>query len=222
MAFLAHFCKSEHGVSCLHDISSIQPITDCKNPVKANLIFDPSSWPNYRGFKKATFGHTSGFHLGPSTHVCIKHCWYPCKSSGACLAYDNPTQVAKLSSEINCLRWASALMGLVYDFIVEQCGSLGDPPFEIPQMRFVNTALAVTETGIRDTYMIEEVIDEADSGFVKYIGNSSAVPFTHFNLDVACRAEFLTFCQHVQYSKTKGLAFVGDFQGVSYHLNDCV
>jgi hypothetical protein len=111
-------------------------------------------------------------------------------------------------------------MGLVYDFIAEQSRYLGNPPFEIPKMCFVNAALAVAETNSHNTYMIEEVIDEVTNGeFVKYIGNSPAVPFTHFNLDVAQRADFLAFCQHVQYLKTKGLAFVGDFQGASYHLD---
>jgi hypothetical protein len=194
-------------------------IADCENPMKADLIFNPNSWPKHGGFKKATFGHTSGIRLGPSAQVCIKDCWYECKTSGARLSFDSPTQVAKLSLEMNCLRWASALMGLVYDFIAEQTRHLGNPPFEIPKMHFVNAALAVAETSSHDTYMIEEVIDEVTDGeFVKYIGNSSAVPFTHFRLDVAQRADFLAFCQHVQYSKTKGLAFVGDFQGASYHL----
>lgn len=105
-------------------------------------------------------------------------------------------------------------MDLVYDFIDEQCQLLGKPPFEIPDMRFVKTALAVVDAGNRDIYMIEEMIDEAvDGKFVKYIRNGSAEPFFHGDKNIAHRAEFMAFCQHVQYSKTKSLAFVGDFQG---------
>jgi hypothetical protein len=90
----------------------------------------------------------------------------------------------------------------------------GKPPFEIPQMRFVNAALAVAQNTKHDTYMLEEVIDEAtDGGFVKYIGNGSAKPYRQSNNDLARRGQFLAFAQHVQYLKTKHLAFVGDFQG---------
>ena len=121
-------------------------IADCENPMKADLIFNPNSWPKHGGFKKATFGHTSSICLGPSTQVCIKDCWYECKTSGARLSFDSPTQVAKLSLEMNCLRWASALMGLVYDFIAEQSRYLGNPPFEVPKMCFVTSSLAVCAT----------------------------------------------------------------------------
>ena len=194
-------------------------IADCEVPAKADLLFDPGALLKYGGFKRATFGHTSGFTLNRSgsAHVCIKQCWYECKATGACLVYDNPTQVTKLSSEINCLRWASALMGLVYELIAEHVKSKGNPPFNIPTMRFVQTGLAVAEGDHRNTYMIEEVINEAvDGQFVKYIGNGSAIPYTFADRAAAHRSDFLAFCQHVQYSKTKGLAFVGDFQGTYY------
>jgi hypothetical protein len=89
---------------------------DCNNPAPLTLIFDPSASAKYGGFKKATFGHVSGFLLGPSAQVCIKQRWYECKVSKARLIFDSATQVTKLSDEINCLRWASALMDLVYKF----------------------------------------------------------------------------------------------------------
>jgi hypothetical protein len=100
-------------------------------------------------------------------------------------------------------------MELVYNFI----GEFGTTPFEIPKMRFVQSALVVAEGG-HDTYMVEEVIDEAvDGKFVKYIGNSSAVPNEFEHDELADRAAFLAFCQHVQYWKTQEMAFIGDFQG---------
>jgi hypothetical protein len=88
------------------------------------------------------------------------------------------------------------------------------PPFEIPQMRFVRAALAILANETHDTYMIEEIIDDAAEGqFVKYIGNSSAKPLKNLTGDEAYRAQFLAFSQHVQYIKTKGLAFIADYQG---------
>ena len=88
-------------------------------------------------------------------------------------------------------------------------------PFRIPAMRFVKTGLAVaTDNRPHGAYIIEEVISEDTEGkFTKYIGNNSAKPIPHLNDDVMHRAQFLTFCQHVQYLKTKGLALVADFQG---------
>jgi len=66
---------------------------------------------------------------------------------------------------------------------------------------------------VRHTYIIEEVIDKAVDGmFVKYIGNGSVKPFDYLNGTALYHAEFLAFSQHVQYLKTKGLAFIGDFQ----------
>ena len=191
-------------------------VTDCADPTRLDLILNPNASPKYGGFKKATFGHTSRPVVGTSSRICLKQCWYQCKITGARITFDNPTQVVKLSSEINCLRWASALMDLVYKFMAAHLKSRNaTPPFKIPKMRFIDTALAIAENSGHDTYMIEEIIDEAvDGEFIKYIGNSSAKPFQHFDSDVSHRANFLAFCQHVQYSKTKQLAFVGDFQGV--------
>jgi hypothetical protein len=198
--------------------SAFNALTHGSAPLRAELIFNPSGRATYGGFKRAAFGHSNVPIFGDSTHVCIKQCWYQCKASGDRLLYDNPTQVVKLSSEINCLRWASALMELVYDFISEATASCGTPPFEIPRMRFVKSALAVAKNDIHDTYMIEEVIDvSVDGKFVKYIGNSSAVINKFQDKSLQDKAEFLAFCQHVQYNKTQELAFIGDYQGNRMH-----
>ena len=90
----------------------------------------------------------------------------------------------------------------------------GPTPFPIPSMRFVNSALAIADD-THDTYLLEEVIDDTVHGiFAKYIGNGSVQPFDFLEGDDIERGKFLSFCQHVQYIKTKGFAFVGDFQGV--------
>jgi len=196
-------------------------IKDCDGPTTLMLIYNPNAAPKYGGFKKALFGHLSRPVISDSTSssVCIKQCWYTSGASGTRLVYDNLTQITKLSAEINCLHWASALMGIVYNFINKHITMHGEPPFPIPKMRFVKNALAIADT-TRDTYMLEELIDEAVQGaFVKYIGNGSVKPFEFTDDAAAYRAGFLVFCQHVQYLKTKGLAFIGDFQGESISSN---
>jgi hypothetical protein len=194
---------------------TFEAMKDCKGPTRLALIFNPQAAPKYGSFKRASFGHLghSIFPGSNSTSVCIKQCWYLCKASGVRLVYDNHTQVTKLSAEINCLRWAGALMGIVYDYIHKFTTVHGKPSFDIPEMRFVKSALAVVDT-THETYMVEEVIDEAvDGAFVKYIGNGSVKPLDFLSGTAGHLAQFLSFAQHVQYVKTKGLAFIGDFQG---------
>jgi len=194
---------------------TFEAMKDCKGPTRLALIFNPQAAPKYGSFKRASFGHLghSIFPGSDSTSVCIKQCWYLCKASGVRLVYDNHSQVTKLSAEINCLRWAGALMGIVYDYIHKFTTVHGKPSFDIPEMRFVKSALAVVDT-THETYMVEEVIDEAvDGAFVKYIGNGSVKPLDFLSGTAGHLAQFLSFAQHVQYVKTKGLAFIGDFQG---------
>jgi Alpha-kinase family len=204
--------------SLIGQARSFDAIKDCKQAISTALIYNPHASPKYGSFKRAFFGRLSIPVIADSTSVCIKQCWYLCKSSGNRLPYDNHTQISKLSSEINCLRWASALMEMVYDFIYSYIDMHGAPSFAIPEMRFAESALAIVDT-THDTFMLEEVID--DGNFVKYIGNGSVKPFDFLSGDVAYRADFLAFAQHVQYLKTKGLAFIGDFQGKWPKTNKC-
>jgi hypothetical protein len=186
-------------------------IEDCNHAIPGEIVFNPAPTApaKFGSFKKAFFGHTSHPVVGSWLYVCIKQCWYPGPiDTNQRLIYNNATQVAKVTSEMNCLRWGSGLMDVVYKFISQSIATLGSPSFEIPNMRFTNTALCILEN--RDTFMIKEAIDDK---FVKYLGNNSAAPFAFFKEEYYHRAEFLAFAQHVQYSKTNGKAFIGDFQG---------
>ena len=177
------------------------------------MIYNPNAAPKYGSFKWVLFGHLSHPVFAGSTSVCIKQCWYLCKATGNKLLYDNHTQITKLTAEINCIWWASALMGIVYNFIKKSIASYSKPPFVIPNMCFVKNALIIADS-TREAYIVEEVIEEgADGMFVKYIGNGSVKPFDFLSGKAANCAQFLAFAQHVQYIKTKNLAFIGDFQG---------
>ena len=190
-------------------------IKDCSGLTIMTLMYDHSAKPKYSAFKQALFGHLDCAALGPrdSNSVVIKQCWYTCPATGSRFTYDNHTQVTKLTGEINCLRWALALMGLVYDHIDNYTKLHGPVPLTVPNMHFVKSVLAVAED-THDTVLLEEVIDDAmDGAFVKYIGNGSAQPYNFLEEDAIDRAKFLSFAQHLQYMKTDGLAFVSDFQG---------
>ncbi|KAH7904041.1 hypothetical protein BJ138DRAFT_1019694 [Hygrophoropsis aurantiaca] len=187
-------------------------------PLSLNLIFNPKDKGKWGGFKKALFGHTSCAALGPgdNTQICLKQCFYISEGSKKRHIYDNSRQILELEGEVKCLKWATALMKLVYDFINGEQKVRGNSPFDIPQLRFVKAALAtaVGEKGAQ-TYLVEESIDEKTEGkFVKYISNDRAAPLPLASPESAHIAEFLAFAQHVQFHKTKKLAFVSDFQGV--------
>jgi hypothetical protein len=183
-------------------------------PKMATLMYDPCAKLIYGAFKRASFGRLDEAVFGDTTSVVIKQCWYMTNVTQNRVVHDNHTQIIKLTAEINCLRWASALMDLVYDFITSFTKEHGPPPFSVPSMQFVKSALAVAD-GTHDTFLLEEVIDDPPNGtFVKYIGNGSVQPFDFLEGDEVHQAMFLSFCQHVQYMKTKSLAFVGDFQGM--------
>ncbi|KAJ6474356.1 hypothetical protein C8R45DRAFT_834944, partial [Mycena sanguinolenta] len=81
--------------------------------------------------------------------------------------------------EANLLYWASSIMDFTYSFIHLFLSSTDEePPFTIPQLRFVHAGVAVSHdqvagtnlsntSSIRRTYLVEEFIDEESDGFVK-------------------------------------------------------
>jgi len=189
---------------------------DCTCSMILNVMFDPHAEPKYGAFKQAVFGFLDQPTFGTSNCVVIKKSFYISPFSGKKILYDPLTQLKELTTEINCLRWGSALMELVYDFVDEYIQKHGQPPIPIPRMSFVKNALAVTLASekTQEVFLLEETIkDVGEDGFVKYIGNGSVVPFDFLDEEAAQKAEFLAFAQHVQYIETKGLAFIGDFQG---------
>ena len=196
------------------------PVGDCPGSLRLTLMYNSKAKPKYGAFKQTTFGYVDRPALWSSTSVAIKQSFYTSPSTGTRILFDKHSQLKKLAAELNCLRWASALMGLVYSFIDEhkKANDNSPFPFPIPEMVFVKSALAISETD-HEVFLLEEVIDSAVEGpFIKYIGNGSVIPSNFLIGEQLHRGEFLSFCQHVQFLKTKGLAFVGDFQGECDHV----
>ena len=134
--------------------------------------------------------------------------------------YDPANQIKHLITEIVCLVWADALLKLVYHFVEGQdhpvgCQEHQDIPV-IPQLHFTSCALACSDDR-SNIYLVEEFIDKKVEGqFRKYINNSSALlSLSHLHGEEAINITyFLSFSQHIQYVKTKGLAYIFDYQGV--------
>ena len=124
--------------------------------------------------------------------------------------------------------WADSLLKFAYAFIHNFVADKkpAEPPFPIPQLRFVNAAIAYAEKALvgapgtgtssgsshRAAYLLEELLP-VDRPFIKYIHNAEAVPLQDINEQGHDIALFLCFIQHVQFIHTHGQAYISDFQG---------
>jgi hypothetical protein len=192
------------------------PIFEDPEPSITTISFNRRKDPRCGALKEAYFGrsNTPIFPQSSSCDVCVKQAFY--RESGKRNLYDNPSQFQILVSEINTSRWASALMAEVYMFMATENQKRGEPPFDIPKLRYVNVVLAVANNVANDVYLLEEVVGPLDGEFKKYINNTSAVPCPESDPKRKLIAEFLSFTQHVQMLATKGMAFVSDQQGENY------
>ena len=201
---------------------TVNPLYGCQ-AAAVELVYSPSAGAKVGAFKKAQFGIIHEFNKPTPTRICIKKCIHRSSSAvgpsvsslQAIMVYDRCKQAELLTMEMNCSRWAKALMGMVYDFVRVGIALDGPPPQPIPTMSFVTASLAIGTKEPHDTFLLEDVIDiRKDGKFVKYISNNSAKPIVFENdKDRTQIAEFLAFCQHVQYRNTRKMAFVSDFQG---------
>ena len=143
--------------------------------------------------------------------------------STLCLSPDD--QVKELAADSLSIQWAGALLQDVYDFIAEYHRSHAGVtcPVTIPQFRFVTSGLAMTNIPgtppkQKEVFLVEELIQQSDGPWRKYINNCSSKPCHFSDQDNFRRSQFLAFCQHVQYWRTSRLVFTSDFQG-EYHPN---
>jgi hypothetical protein len=168
--------------------------------------------------KVAYFGHTNKpvFPGSESLAVCVKQAFCNSRTSDSRIIFEGPKQAELLTTEINCSRWASALMHLVYEFMERENQTRGKPPFPVPKTRYVNVALAVASNNKRDAYLLEEVVDGSDRDFLKYINNTSAAPLPQPDAKREHVGLFLSFAQHVQMLETQRHVFVSDQQGIQY------
>ena len=191
------------------------PILLTKKAFPATLTFTSAN-PIAGACKLAYFGQTDKpvFDNSTSLNVCIKEAFGIDPVSAKREVYDGPKQGELLTIEINCSRWASALTRLVYEFMERKNTTYGaEPPFKVPNMRYVNVVLAVANNHKRETYLLEEVIGELDGDFRKYINNTAATVLSQTDPDRQYVGNFLSFTQHVQMLETNEQVFVSDQQG---------
>ncbi|KAF7358149.1 hypothetical protein MVEN_00863000 [Mycena venus] len=204
--------------------------TYCGNASSVSIMLttDPKE-QKVGAFKMASFGVATPPIFGNDPNVCAKQSYYESKGLRIAgtdavpiqnVAHDVGRQAKVLTMELRCLTWARVLLLIIYDFIRRFTRDHGQPPFEIPQLAFVQAALAMIPGADQDLYLLEECIGANEGKFRKYINNRAAIPTVFNNVADDERAKFLCFTQHYQYLKTHKMVFVSDYQGGDRLLTD--
>jgi hypothetical protein len=163
---------------------------DWNNPVNVTLHLNMSSdSQKFRGFKQASFGTASEPIFSGRKEIYVKQI-FTTKSKDVLngagkpvtlqqrFTVDRQAQLQGLLSKISCLTCGHALLtDMTYHFIRRHIATHREPPFLIPNMRFVRSALAYEQGGLMQVFLVEELIDEENKGiFRKYLHNGSANP----------------------------------------------
>jgi hypothetical protein len=127
------YLTSEVDFSTLiKDARGFHAMEHCSKAIDLTLLYNPAGPHKQGAFKRAGSGCTDQPVLGDSNSVMVKQCFYKGLVDGEAIPFDNHSQITKLSMEINCLRWSSALMCLTYNFIDGHIKNHGSAPFVIP------------------------------------------------------------------------------------------
>lgn len=131
----------------------------------------------------------------------------------------------KLFHKANILYWAKVFFKLAEDFVTKRIRNAPEPlPFTIPSIHFIDASFTFQYpmnlwargpkvTTVDAAYLCKEEIPDANTEFTKFIHNGNCVPLVKPGKPEYDVTQFLAFIQHVQYVKTKGLAYVSDYQG---------
>jgi hypothetical protein len=155
--------------------------------------------------------------------VCAKQLYQRKGKTGAITRMRGRDELKLFIVEADCFRWASILLDLTYQFIAREVKTRGEPPHQIPSLRFARAMIAIVEESEK-VWLVEEWLDVDDSErpFTKYIDNRFASPCLPETAPHKAQetAKFLVFAQHVQWEKTNWIAFTSDYQGVGNILTD--
>ncbi|KAF8529987.1 hypothetical protein JB92DRAFT_3189866 [Gautieria morchelliformis] len=163
----------------------------------------------------------------PYESIAVKRAYYKemVRGKDRVKRFSGAYEVDIMGREGKALYWAMSLMDMVYCFASAGVMLSGSSRLTLcAQVRFVNAGLAIirnTEGKATKALLLEELIDASQGSFRKFVHNGSAKPLPNCmskDYNLAC---FLCFAQHVQWTKTGGLDFVSDFQGMIWNLPSC-
>jgi len=166
-------------------------------------------------------------HLPPFTNqkVCVKQI-YRQRSNGAISRVSGREELGAFVVEFNCVRWASILLDMTYQFVAREIVKRGEPPYPIPELWYTRAMVAIVLGDSEKAFIVEELIytneGEGEPQFRKYINNRD--PKSLLKISEPDKAHsityFLLFSQHFQWQKTHVGAFVSDYQGAGGLLMD--
>lgn len=143
---------------------------------------------------------------------------WPAQPAHVIRRYSAQDELPKILGEANLLYWCHGLMDLMKPFMERENVKMGGgmTPFVVPDLQFVDGAVAVAPSDLPQTpwkrvLLIEQYIDSGV--FVKYVGNGMPRPLMGPGEPGYDIALYLCFVQHTQYEKTGRLAYISDFQG---------
>ncbi|KAF9062571.1 hypothetical protein BDP27DRAFT_1233430 [Rhodocollybia butyracea] len=118
--------------------------------------------------------------------------------------------------ECALLMWCKSLLRHVLNYVSVLEAKNGPCPLGIYNLCFVPAAMVSCKgegTRKAESYIVE---DRIEGTWQKYILNSRAVPLMAADEQGYERAQFMCFLQHLQFDKTKGLAYISDWQGTLF------
>lgn len=165
--------------------------------------------------------------LPPFTNqkVCVKQI-YRQRTNGAIARVSGREELGAFVEEFNCVRWASILLDMTYQFVAREIVKRGEPPYPIPELRYTRAMVAIVQGDSEKAFIVEELIysdeGEDEPQFRKYIDNRNPKSLLHIAepANAHAIAYFLLFSQHFQWQKTHMGAFVSDYQGAGGLLTD--
>ncbi|KAG9095788.1 hypothetical protein FRC07_011031, partial [Ceratobasidium sp. 392] len=195
----------------------------------ANILYNPAFKDHDLGsgtFKRCHKGKiviqpTPLFGLGSSDLdiVAIKRPYFIPPGKTTPTRLPSGDEIRFISQEATVWRFAVALLAMVYEYLRNhpKRQDLNQPA--VPRIRFVQIGVAKCvsadssrQGGPDGGFLVEEYI-QAEHGFVRYIGNSSARPMIfHEDSYAFIVAQFCAFCQHVQWVLTEGKVYCSDWQ----------
>lgn len=159
-------------------------------------------------------------YAGPQGPAAIKR-FYTTDRNQRLARLPSGAEKSKCRQEGALLMWSISILNHSLSY-VQLIAAQNPCPLPIYNLRFSPMALvSVDSKGSKKTttYLVE---DRIPGLWQKYIGNANAVPIIASDEEGYKRAEFMSFLQHVQFEKTRGLAYISDWQGkgaqVSYAM----
>lgn len=153
-------------------------------------------------------------YLGPQGSAAIKR-FFTVDKNNRLTRLPSTSEKSKCRQEGALLMWCISILNHSISY-VHLIAAKNPCPLPIYNLQFSSMAMVSMDskgsTKKTTTFLVE---DRIVGMWQKYIGNANAVPVMASGEEGYERAEFMAFLQHVQFEKTRGLAYISDWQGKS-------